>query len=94
MTREEALGEVFNIGGDQEVSIRDLAELVRDLVNSNSEITMVPYDDAYEPGFEDMTRRVPNTDKLRALTGWEPEKSLQDIISDVIEHHRVIGATV
>jgi UDP-glucose 4-epimerase len=94
MTREEAFGEVFNIGGNQEISIRDLAELVRDLANSNSEITTVPYDDAYEPGFEDMTRRVPNTDKLRTLTGWEPEKSLQDIVSDVIEHHRVIGAIV
>jgi UDP-glucose 4-epimerase len=54
----------------------------------------VPYDDAYEPGFEDMARRVPNTEKIRTRTGWKPELSLQEVIRDVIEHHRMIGAIV
>jgi UDP-glucose 4-epimerase len=57
-------------------------------------VVTVPYDDAYEPGFEDMVRRVPNTEKVRALTAWEPKMSLQDIVTDVIEHHRMIGAAV
>jgi UDP-glucose 4-epimerase len=91
MEREDVYGEVFNIGGQEEVSIRELAELVRELTDSGSEIVMVPYDEAYEPGFEDMARRVPNTDKIRSLTGWEPQRSLRDIVVDVIEHHRSLG---
>jgi UDP-glucose 4-epimerase len=91
MEREDVYGEVFNIGGQEEVSIRELAELVRELTDSGSEIVMVPYDEAYEPGFEDMARRVPNTDKIRSLTGWEPQRSLRDIVIDVIEHHRSLG---
>ena len=87
-------GEVFNIGGIEEVSIAELAEHVRALADSESEVLLVPYDDAYEPGFEDMARRVPNTEKIRSRTGWEPQLSLHDILTDVIEHHRMIGATV
>jgi nucleoside-diphosphate-sugar epimerase len=94
MERDDVYGEVFNIGGNEEVSIGELAELVRALSDSESEVVTVPYDDAYEPGFEDMVRRVPNTEKVRTLTGWEPKMSLQDIIADVIEHHRMIGAAV
>ncbi len=94
MERDDVYGEVFNIGGNEEVSIGELAELVRALSDSESEVVTVPYDDAYEPGFEDMVRRVPNTEKVRGLTGWEPKMSLQDIITDVIEHHRMIGAAV
>ncbi len=94
MEREDVYGEVFNIGGSEEVSITELAEHVRSIAGSESEVVIVPYDDAYEPGFEDMARRVPNTEKLRSRTGWEPQLSLQDIITDVIEHHRMIGATV
>jgi UDP-glucose 4-epimerase len=94
MERDDVYGEVFNIGGQEEVSISELAELVRDLSDSSSEIVTVPYDDAYEPGFEDMVRRVPNIEKIRAVTGWQPQHTLQEIITGVIEHHRVIGANV
>ena len=91
MERDDVYGEVFNIGGTEEVSIAELADLVRALADSDSEVLIVPYDDAYEPGFEDMTRRVPNIDKIRSRTGWEPKLSLHDIITDVIEHHRMVG---
>ena len=94
MECEDVYGEVFNIDGSEEVSIAELAEHVRSLAGSESEVLMVPYDEAYEPGFEDMARRVPNTEKIRSRTGWEPQLSLQEIITDVIEHHKMIGATV
>ncbi len=91
MEREDVYGEVFNIGGTEEVSIVELAEHVRSLTESESDVVMVPYDDAYEPGFEDMVRRVPNTEKIRSWTGWMPRLSLEDVITDVIEHHRLVG---
>jgi UDP-glucose 4-epimerase len=94
MERDDVFGEVFNIGGQEELSIKELAVLVRELTDSTSEVVLVPYDDAYEPGFEDMVRRVPNTDKIRGLTGWTPQRSLHEIIVDVIEHHRMTGAVV
>jgi UDP-glucose 4-epimerase len=94
MEREDVYGEVFNIGGSDEVSIAELAELVKALADSESEVVLVPYDDAYEPGFEDMARRVPSTEKIKTHTGWEPQLSLQDMIIDVIEHHRMIGVAV
>jgi UDP-glucose 4-epimerase len=83
-----AIGEVFNIGNSGEVTIRDLAERVRTLAQSNSPIQMIPYDEAYEAGFEDMPRRVPDTSKIRALIGFEPKLDLEDIIRSVIEHFR------
>lgn len=55
---------------------------------------MVPYDEAYEPGFEDMVRRVPNIEKIQRYTGWQPRLSLHDIIADVVSHHRMTGVTV
>jgi UDP-glucose 4-epimerase len=94
MERDDVYGEVFNIGGNEEVTISELATLVRDLAGSQSELVTVPYDQAYEPGFEDMVRRVPNTEKVRRLTGWEPEASLRDIVIDVIDHHRAEGEAV
>jgi UDP-glucose 4-epimerase len=94
MERDDVYGEVFNIGGQEEMTINGLAELVRELTDSSSEVVLVPYDDAYEPGFEDMIRRVPNTEKIQAVTGWEPQRSLSEIVTDVIEHHRVTGVTV
>jgi UDP-glucose 4-epimerase len=60
----------------------------RRLLTSSSEITIVPYEEAYEPGFEDMQRRVPDTSKIRSLLGWHPPKSLAEILSDVIDEHR------
>ena len=83
-----AIGEVFNIGNTGEVSIRDLAERVKTLAGSHSPIQYVPYDEAYEAGFEDMPRRVPDISKIRALVGYEPTLGLDDIIKTVIEHIR------
>jgi UDP-glucose 4-epimerase len=88
MRRDDAYGEVFNIGADEEISILDLARQVQRMTESKSEITIVPYEEAYEPGFEDMQRRIPDTSKIRSLLGWHPTKSLEEILSDVIDEHR------
>jgi UDP-glucose 4-epimerase len=83
-----AVGEVFNIGNTGEVSIRDLATRVKQLAGSDSPIQFVPYDEAYEAGFEDMPRRVPDISKIRALIGYEPKLELDDIIRSVLEYVR------
>jgi nucleoside-diphosphate-sugar epimerase len=88
MSREEAVGEVFNVGSTEEISILELARRVREAAGSNSEITTVPYDEAYEEGFEDMRRRVPDTTKVSSLLGWRPTMSLSEILADVIESQR------
>jgi UDP-glucose 4-epimerase len=81
----KAVGEVFNIGNDrEEVTILDLARRVKQRTESKSEITLVPYDKAYEEGFEDMPRRVPDIAKIRALTGYEPTVELDEILTRVI----------
>jgi UDP-glucose 4-epimerase len=85
---EAAYGQVFNIGAQQEVRIVDLAKRVRELARSRSEIVFVPYDEAYEEGFEDMPRRVPDTTRLREEIGWETTRDLDGIIEDVIEAKR------
>lgn len=84
----DATGEVYNIGGDQEVSILQLAERIKALTDSTSPITFLPYDKAYEAGFEDMHRRVPDTTKLRNLIGYEPTFGLDEILKDVIAFQR------
>jgi UDP-glucose 4-epimerase len=89
MHTEAAVGEVFNIGSTEEISILELAERVRAATDSSSEITLVPYEEAYEQGFEDMHRRIPDTSKLRDLLGWQPTKSLDQILTDVLECQRV-----
>lgn len=81
-----AVGEVVNIGNDEEISIEGLAHRVKQQAKSSSAIEFVPYDQAYEPGFEDMPRRVPCLDKLVKLTGFRPATPLQKIIDRVIEH--------
>ncbi len=83
-----ALGEVFNVGATQEISIRKLAERVVELTGSGSEIVMMPYDEAYGPGFEDMRRRVPSIEKLNRLIGYSPRCSLDDILRRVIDYER------
>ena len=85
---DRAIGEVFNVGAEEEISIRSLAERVRDLVGSSSAIRSVSYDDAYEQGFEDMLRRVPDVSKIRNLTGWGATRSLDDVLRDVIAFER------
>ena len=81
----EAFGKVFNLGGAEEISIGDLAERIIELAGSDSEVEYIPYDAAYEEGFEDMVRRVPNVDRARQLVGFEPSVGLDDIIRSVIE---------
>jgi len=83
-----AVGQVFNIGNTEEISIRDLAERVKKLTGSNSPIVTVPYDQAYEAGFEDMPRRVPDIAKIRALIGYEPKVNLDETLTKVIEYFR------
>jgi UDP-glucose 4-epimerase len=87
MDRDDSVGEVFNIGSNEEVSINHLAEKVRELTGSKSEIVRVPYDEAYEEGFEDMPRRVPDISKIGALTGFEPTVKLEQILHSVIEYY-------
>jgi UDP-glucose 4-epimerase len=87
MDHAEAVGEVFNIGSTEEITILDLAERVKQLTHSTSEIVLVPYDEAYEEGFEDMPRRVPDTSKIRDLIGFSPEKPLDGTLESVIEFH-------
>lgn len=84
----EAEGQVFNVGVDREISISDLAAMIVAETESTSEIVAIPYDQAYEVGFEDMERRVPDTRRLRELTGWAPERTLEDIIKDVADDLR------
>jgi nucleoside-diphosphate-sugar epimerase len=84
----KAVGEVINIGNSQEVTIRDLAERVRTLAGSQSAITLVPYDEAYESGFEDMPRRVPDLTKVTRLIGYKPKNTLDDILLSVIAYFR------
>jgi UDP-glucose 4-epimerase len=85
---EETVGDVFNIGSQNEVSIRGLAEMVVQLAGSSSGVIFVPYEEAYEPGFEDMERRLPDLDKVAGVTGWRPTRTLQDIVQDVIDYER------
>ena len=83
-----AVGQVFNIGNGREISIGDLAERVRTLTASKSEIVTIPYDQAYESGFEDMPRRVPDISKISALVGYRPTVELDEILERVIESFR------
>ena len=88
LAREDAWGRVFNIGAEEEITILELAERVRDLVGSTSELELVPYDEAYGEGFEDMERRQPDTTRIRELIGWSATRSLDEIIRSTIEHAR------
>ena len=87
MERDEAVGEVFNVGSNEEVTIMELARRVKELAGSKSEIVTVPYDEAYEEGFEDMPRRVPDISKVGALTGFRPTVTLDQILQSVIEYY-------
>jgi UDP-glucose 4-epimerase len=84
-----AVGEVFNVGSTEEVTIRELAERVIAATGSRSNITYVPYDEAYAPGFEDMRRRVPDLEKVHQLIGYEPRYALDDTLKRVIEFERL-----
>jgi len=88
VSEPRAIGGVFNLGNAEEVSIRELAERVKALTNSASPIVNIPYDEAYEAGFEDMPRRVPDISKVCALIGYEPRVPLDEILKRVIAFHR------
>ena len=85
---DKALGHAFNIGGEEEISIKELAMRVISVTNSSSRIEYLPYYKAYPEGFEETMRRVPDTSKLRKMTGWKPEFSLDGIISDIEKYLR------
>ena len=87
MDRPDSVGQVYNIGSSEEISILQLAEKVKELTNSESEIVLVPYDEAYEEGFEDMPRRVPDTTKINQLVGFRAEMTLEGILKSVISFH-------
>jgi UDP-glucose 4-epimerase len=84
-----AVGEAYNIGGNQEVTILEVAERIKHLTGSDSRIVFVPYEEAYEQGFEDMMRRVPDITKIGKLIGYAPKITLDDILESVIEYQRV-----
>jgi UDP-glucose 4-epimerase len=88
LTRPAAFGKVFNVGSNAEISIGELAELVVKKTRSRSEIRYIPYDEAYPPGFEDMQRRVPDLTRVGSLLGFRPTRTLDDILTDVIEELR------
>ncbi len=81
-------GQVINLGNDQEITILGLAERIKELTGSPSPIKIIPYDQAYGPGFEDMHRRVPDLSKAARLLGYRPTRSLDDILHDVIQDKR------
>lgn len=87
MDHPESVGQVFNIGSSEEISILQLAEKVKELTESKSEIVFVPYDEAYEEGFEDMPRRVPDISKIKQLVGFNPDMPLDGILQSVINFH-------
>jgi UDP-glucose 4-epimerase len=84
----KAIGQVINIGNTEEVTITALAERVRDLTGSRSPLKYIPYDEAYESGFEDMPRRVPDLRKIECLIGYRPQYDLDDILTQVIDYFR------
>jgi UDP-glucose 4-epimerase len=84
LDKGDAVGQTFNVGCSEEISILDLAKLIIDRCNSASVIELVPYDQAYQSGFEDMERRVPDTSKLRSYTGWRVRHSLDQILEETI----------
>ena len=88
MEHPDAVGQVFNLGSQQEISIKGLAETIIDLADSPSKIVFVPYDEAYEEGFEDMQRRVPDITKASKLIGFKPTVNLEGILNIVIEEFR------
>lgn len=84
----QAVGEVYNIGSDHEISMLELAERIKYITESASNIVFVPYDEAYEAGFEDMMRRVPDISKIRALIGYQPKVDLDSMLANIIDYHR------
>jgi len=87
MDSDRSIGEVFNVGNDQQISIMDLAKKVIEITDSTSRIEKVAYENAYPEGFEDMRRRVPDISKIKQVLGWEPEINLDQIIKDIAAYN-------
>lgn len=85
---KECYGEIFNIGGEEEISILDLAKLVKRVCKSDSKIVFVPYDEAYEKGFEDMMRRVPDVSKIKRVVGFRPSVNMEQVIENISGHFK------
>jgi UDP-glucose 4-epimerase len=88
MKEENAYGKVFNVGATDEISIIDLARRIVEIVGSQSGISLIPYDEAYGEGFEDMYRRIPDITKVQELIDWHPTRALECIVQDVVAHQR------
>ena len=86
--RGDAYGEVFNIGHTKDISIGDLARLIKEMTASRSPIVLVPYEEAYEKDFEDMRRRMPDISKLQRLIGYKPQVDLPDMLQQIIAYYR------
>ena len=86
---DKAIGQVFNVGNNQQISIMDLAKKVIEITGSKSEIKKIPYSEAYPAGFEDMQRRVPDISKIKNVLGWSPAIGLDQIIRDIADFHRI-----
>jgi UDP-glucose 4-epimerase len=86
--RPEAEGRVFNIGTEELISIKDLAHLIKKICGSNSEIHFIPYDKAFETGFEDMSQRMPDISRIKEIVGFEPKITLEQTISEIIEYFK------
>ena len=94
MVTDDHYGKVFNIGSTEEISILDLAHRVREAAQSDSPIELVPYEDAYDLGFEDMPRRIPDIAKIENALGWRPTRDLTGILADVVRSERESGTHV
>jgi UDP-glucose 4-epimerase len=93
MVTPSAIGQVFNVGNTEEVTIRELAERIKAKTGSRSTIVTIPYDEAYEAGFEDMPRRVPDLTKIHKEIGYVPKVALDEIIERVVEEKRAFAGT-
>jgi UDP-glucose 4-epimerase len=89
MASEQAIGQVFNVGNNQQVSIEGLAQIIIEITGSKSKITKIPYSQAYPEGFEDMQKRVPDISKIKNVLGWSPQKRLDQIIKDVVAFYSI-----
>jgi UDP-glucose 4-epimerase len=83
-----AYGEVFNVGHTEDISIYELARLVKEITGSNSDIVLIPYEQAYEEGFEDMPRRLPDISKIQSLIGYRPTLTLREMLERIIAYER------
>ena len=88
LMEETGSGEIFNVGSRNRIAILDLAGRVLELTGADAEIVHVPFESVYEHGIEDMLHRIPSTDKIRGAIGWEPQRTLDEILADVIAHER------